>query len=86
MEGVHSADIEKIDDYIEEMYSDSLQDKLEAVKHLLILSQDAECLEYMINHENVFGVLARTLRDEYRKSMDLSLYITTIFFILSNYS
>lgn len=88
---MYQADIEKLDDYLEEMYSDSTEVKVQAARHILTLAQDPECLEYMINHgnlylENAFGVLARTLRDEFKKSMDLSLYLSTLFFMLSNYS
>ena len=51
-EPVNTADIEKLDDYIEEMYSDSVDEKIKTIKKVLYLTQEPTYLEFMINHGN----------------------------------
>ena len=33
----------------------------------------------MLDHETLFGTVSRTLRDDYKKSIDLTLYLLNIF-------
>ena len=85
-ETMHIANINHIDEYIELLYSDKLEDKIHSARNLLYLLNEAESIEIMLNHESLIGILARTLRDEYKKSTDLSLYLSGIFFVISNFS
>ena len=49
-EPVNTANIENLDEYIEEMYSDSVDEKIKAIRNILYLTQEPSYLEYMINH------------------------------------
>ncbi|OMJ87705.1 hypothetical protein SteCoe_10549 [Stentor coeruleus] len=85
-EASHAANINHLDNYIELLYSDKLEDKIHSARSLLYLLNEAESIEVMLNHESLIGILARTLRDEYKKSTDLSLYLAGIFYVISNFS
>jgi hypothetical protein len=43
-------------------------------------------LEHLPTHYSLFGVLARTMRDEFRTDMELSIYIGSVFYIYSSFS
>lgn len=40
----------------------------------------------MLSHETLLGTVSRTLRDDYKKSMELALYLLNIFQAYSNFS
>jgi hypothetical protein len=40
----------------------------------------------MLEHETLFGTVSRTLRDDYKKSIELSLYLLNIFQAYSNFT
>ena len=46
---------------------------------LLYLCFSHENMEIMLDHETLFGTVSRTLRDDYKKSIDLTLYLLNIF-------
>ena len=83
---VNSAAIEKLDDYIEDLYADRADSQIRASSQILYLLHEADYLEVIVSHESLLGILARTLRDEYRKSVDLSIYLSGIFCVLSTYT
>ena len=85
-ETMHTANINHIDDYIESLYSDRTEDKIYSSRNILFLLNEAESIEVILNHESLLGILSRTLRDEYKKSTDLSLYLAGIFYVISNFS
>jgi hypothetical protein len=43
-------------------------------------------MEFMLEHETLFGTVSRTLRDDYKKSIDLTLYLLNIFQAYSNFT
>ena len=83
---VHNANIDKLDDYIEQLYSDNPEDQVLVAKQILYLLHEPEYLEAIVSHETLLGILARTLRDEYRKNLELSIYLSGIFCVFSNYT
>lgn len=85
-ETMHTANINHLDDYIELLYSDKTEDKIHSSRNILFLLNEAESIEVMLNHESLVGILGRTMRDEYKKSTDLSLYLAGIFYVISNFS
>ena len=85
-ETMHTANINHLDDYIELLYSDKTEDKIHSARNILYLLNEAESIEVILNHESLLGILARTLRDEYKKSTDLSLYLAGIFYVISSFS
>lgn len=85
-ETMHTANINHIEEYIELLYSDRTEDKIHSARNILYLLNEAESIEVILNHESLLGILARTLRDEYKKSTDLSLYLAGIFYVISDFS
>ena len=53
---------------------------------LLYLCFSNENMEYMIEHETLFGTISRTLRDDFKKSLELTLYLLNIFQAYSNFT
>ena len=43
-------------------------------------------MEIMLEHETLFGTVSRTLRDDYKKSIELTLYLLNIFQAYSNFT
>ena len=66
-------------------YEDNYEVKIVASRRILILTLDMKNLEFLINHDSLIGTICRTLKDDYKKSMDLCIYLQCIFFIFSNY-
>jgi hypothetical protein len=53
---------------------------------LLTLCFSHDNMEGMLEHETLFGTVSRTLRDDYKKSIDLTLYLLNFFQAYSNFS
>jgi len=43
-------------------------------------------MEFMLEHETLFATMARTIRDDFRKSLELTLYMLNIFQAYSNFT
>ena len=72
-------------------YEENAEIKIIASRKILILTLDMKNIEYLINHgflfylDSLIGTICRTLKDDYKKSMELCIYLQCIFFIFSNY-
>jgi hypothetical protein len=82
MQAAESA-LESLDSYLEMLYEESLDDKIKGTLLILQLSRNSSNLEALVQHENVFSVLTRVLKDDGQKSLDLSLNIIYVFFCFS---
>ena len=71
--------IEYIDDYVEFFYEDKIETKVEGAKCVLFLCFSNENMDFMLQHETLFGTISRTLRDDYKKSLELTLYLLNVF-------
>lgn len=71
--------IGELDAYLEMFYDEGSETKTEGAMSLLYLCFSHENMEIMLDHETLFGTVARTLRDDYKKSIDLTLYLLNIF-------
>jgi hypothetical protein len=71
--------IENLDNYLEMFYDEQVETKTEGAMCLLYLCFSHENMEYMLDHETLFGTVSRTLRDDYKKSIDLTLYLLNLF-------
>ena len=71
---------------MEKFYDESVEVKTEGAMSLLVLCFNHEDMEYMLEHETLFGTVSRTLRDDYKKSIDLTLYLLNIFQAYSNFT
>ena len=56
-----------------------MEHKIRGGQSLLYLCLSNENMEIMLDHETLFGTVSRTLRDDYRKSIELTLYLLNIF-------
>ncbi|CAD8142495.1 unnamed protein product [Paramecium octaurelia] len=76
---------EQLEKLLEVFYDEKIEPKKEAAKQILGLATQQQNLEYLISHEQLLSTLSRTLRDEHKKSTELTLYLLCVFYILSNY-
>ena len=53
---------------------------------LLFLCFSNENMEFMLEHETLMSTVSRTLRDEFKKSLELTLYLLNIFQAYSNFT
>ncbi len=79
------ADINKLDEYIELLYED-LSDKIKGSWLILQLSKSSDNLIELTNNETLICALARVLREDGKKSLELAINIVFIFACFSNYS
>ncbi|KFB52104.1 AGAP000187-PA-like protein [Anopheles sinensis] len=79
------ASIRNIDDYIELLYED-LPEKVKGSRLILQLARDPDNLEELEKNEAVLSALSRVLREDWRRSLDLSTNIIYIFFCFSTYT
>uniref|UniRef100_A0A182P2A7 Kinesin associated protein kap n=1 Tax=Anopheles epiroticus TaxID=199890 RepID=A0A182P2A7_9DIPT len=89
------ASIRNVDDYIELLYED-LAEKVKGSRLILQLARDPDNLEELekngtiLSHthclEAVLSALSRVLREDWRRSLDLSTNIIYIFFCFSTYT
>jgi hypothetical protein len=78
--------MENLDRYIESFYEEQVEHKVQGAMSLLYLCFSNENMEYMLEHETLFGTISRTLRDDYKKSLELTLYLLNIFQAYSNFT
>lgn len=78
--------IEFLDDYLEKFYEDNTVSKVEAAKTVLYLCFSNQNMEYLLQHETAFGTISRTLRDDYKKSLEMTLYLLNVFQAYSNFT
>ncbi|QDZ23509.1 kinesin-associated protein [Chloropicon primus] len=80
-----NASIDDLDTYLECMY-DSVLEKVDATGKVAELAGRTEDLEALLMHEPLIGALSRVLREDGKKSIELSTNILTVFFAISNFS
>ena len=80
------ASFDDLDDYLEALYDDSLAVKVNATAKIAALAQRTDQLEPFLMHEALLGALARVLRDDGRRSVDLATNVLSVFFAFSHFS
>ena len=78
--------IDYLDRYIESFYEEQVEKKVEGAMSLLYLCFSNENMVFMLQHETLFGTISRTLRDDFKKSLELTLYLLNIFQAYSNFT
>ena len=78
--------IENLDDYIELFHEEQVDLKVKGAQSILYLCLSNENMEIMIDHDTLFGTISRTLRDDFKKSIELTLYLLNIFQAYSNFT
>jgi len=79
---------ENINKYVDMLYEEKYEDKIVGARNILYLIRNPQnMIDIIQNEENstVLGTLARTLRDEQKKSMELTLYLLAFFETYSYY-
>uniref|UniRef100_A0A336KQW8 CSON014644 protein n=1 Tax=Culicoides sonorensis TaxID=179676 RepID=A0A336KQW8_CULSO len=82
---IEKATIRNIDEYIELLYED-LPERIRGSAFILQLARSPDNLEELEKNEAVLSALSRVLREDWRKSLDLSTNIIYIFFCFSTYT
>ena len=77
--------LQLLDSYVEGMY-DGVESATTATHQILQLARSPDNLEGLLNNEALLGLLARLLKEEGRKSMDLAINIIYILYSFSNFS
>ena len=78
--------IDNLDEYIQLFYEEQVEMKSHGAQSILYLCLSNENMEIMLEHETLFGTVSRTLRDDYKKSIELTLYLLNIFQAYSNFT
>ena len=64
-----------------------MDDKIKAAASILYLCFSVENMDEIIrNNESLIGALTRTLRENYKKNLDLTMYLLNIFYAYSNFT
>lgn len=71
---------------LQELLYEDLPSKIKGTALLLQLARNPDYLNELAQNEAVLGALARTLREDWKKSLDLSYNIVYIFFCFSAFS
>jgi hypothetical protein len=80
------ADINRCDDYADQLYEEKMELKVHGAKCILSLCTQPGCLEFLADNETLLGVLSRELRENSKKSYDLSTAIACCFLCFSHFS
>mmetsp|Transcript_22445 Transcript_22445/g.71103 ORF Transcript_22445/g.71103 Transcript_22445/m.71103 type:complete len:783 (-) Transcript_22445:62-2410(-) len=78
--------VDKMDDYADELYEESMEAKAAGAQRLLRLCADVGPLEEVSEHPTLLGVLSRELRENVKRSHELAVAITGIFLCLAHFS
>ena len=70
----------------EDLYEEDMRVKVRAVARIASLFREADNAEALLAHESLLPTLARMLREDGKRSMDLCIHIAFVFFSLSNFS
>mmetsp|Transcript_31985 Transcript_31985/g.38691 ORF Transcript_31985/g.38691 Transcript_31985/m.38691 type:complete len:802 (+) Transcript_31985:194-2599(+) len=80
-----AASIEFLEEYLEKLYEE-MDEKVKACYQIAQLARRTENLEVLLMSENLLSALARVLREDGRKSIDLAINIVSVFFSFSHFS
>lgn len=80
------ATIDKIDEYVDELYEEAMELKAHGAQCILRLCIKVRLLEEISEHSLLLGVLSRELRENAKRSYELAVAITGIFACLTHFS
>lgn len=78
--------IQQVDEYIEKFYEEKAESKVKASMCFLYLCYNHENMVFMLEHETLFGVVSRTLREQFKDSLEMTLYLLNVFQAYSNFT
>jgi hypothetical protein len=77
--------LDELDTYMEALYEEEMADKVRGTAKIVRLAQDPDSLDHIASHETLMGALARVLREETKRSMELTVNIVYVLWALSNF-
>ena len=77
------ADINDLDEYLEDLYDDNVATKARVAGQISKLAKRTEFLEELLSHTTLLGALTRVLREDGKRSMDLTIAVISVFFAFS---
>lgn len=80
------ANVHDLDEYLEALYDDDIKVKARATGQIAQLARRTEHLEELISSENLLAALTRVVREDGKRSMDLTINVISVFFAFSNFS
>lgn len=80
-----TARADELDAYMERLYDEDVESKLEGANMILQLAEYAGNIEALVQNESLMCLLSRVLNDDYKKSYDFTLAIMRIFWCFSNF-
>lgn len=89
------AQLQMLEEYLDKLYDDDIIQKVQGTRAISILADDPYNIEPLLNNESLLkykyilyinSAVARTLKEEYMKNMDLTTNIVTTFRSFSHYS
>lgn len=78
--------LEDLDNYIEDLYDEDMTKKVKATGMIASLMRSTENFEALLSHETLLQTLARLLREDGKRSIDLCINIVSVYFSVSNFS
>lgn len=70
----------------ENLYEEDMKVKAQAAGSIATLFKQAQHLEPLLSHATLLPTLARVLRDDGKRSVDLCIAIQSVWLVLSNFS
>ncbi|KAG7401244.1 Kinesin-associated protein 3 [Phytophthora boehmeriae] len=80
-----TAKADELDTYMEKLYDDDVESKVDGAKMILQLAEFAGNIEALVQNEALMSLLSRVLNDDYKKSYDFTLTMMRIFWCFSNF-
>ncbi|TMW57386.1 hypothetical protein Poli38472_003311 [Pythium oligandrum] len=80
-----TAKADDLDTYMEKLYDEDVESKLEGANMILQLAEYAGNIEMLVQNEALMSLLSRVLNDDYKKNYDFSLTLMRIFWCFSNF-
>lgn len=81
-----TANINELDEYAEMLYDDHIETKIRGSALILQLARNPDNLEELASNESVLNCLARVLKEEWQRSIEVSTNIIYVFFCFSSFS
>lgn len=75
-----------MDQYIEMFYDDKIEQKVLASKYFLYLCFSHDNMVIMLEHDTLFGVVSRTIRESFKENLDMTLFLLNMFQSYSNFT
>jgi hypothetical protein len=72
--------------YLELLYEEDTKARQEGASLILALARRADTMAQLLDHSTLLGALSRVLREDFRKSLELSATLVQIFFCISRFS